>query len=548
MNIKSRGFLISLLCLVLVAVVAYAAYLGYRAFKVHRFNELGAASIEQANWTVARYWYQKALELDENNLEAISQLCFYANFYNDPNTVEWWKHYVTLDPEKQSLKLTYAEILMRHNHLEEAGKVLGGLTPEPDLKARYENAYSAYYIATGKLLEAEKHARSAIELNPEGDALKLNLLNLLLRLGNPESKDEVNSLLSDLTSKPENLAPVYRILLGYSTARGNWEESLKVARDLASLEDSRWDEKTAYLKLLIRFEPEKISDFLSQQEEPEPKLLEGICKVMIEANQAATALEWFKTLEPDSGLSYKMCLAELYVALGQWEDLIVTFENDQWQIFDYYRQAMLSRAYLAEGRDGASGRMWSQALKDVRETGVQELIRLATIVESWPEYEPRWLELLEDMLQNEVYTQWAYNKLQGYYFTNGATRELYRISQRIHKIRPDDGAILNNMVMEGLLLDENIALQLERAKALYDAHQDKPIPTSTYAFALLKNGKKQEAWDLVKTLDKRHLEIAEIAHYATVIAKATGHDQEASEYAEKAKSATLLPEEKALLD
>ena len=224
---------------------------------------------------------------------------------------------------------------------------------------------------------------------------------------------------------------------------------LKVARDLASLEDSRWYEKTAYLKLLIRFEPENISDFLAQLESPEPKLLEGICKVMIEANQAAAMLEWFKTLEPDSSLSYKMCLAELYAALGEWENLIRTFENDHWQIFDYYREVMLSRAYQAVGEEGLAGRMWSKSLKDVRETGVQELIRLATIVESWPEYEPRWLELLEDMLQNEVYTQWAYNKLQGYYFTNGATRELYRISQRIHKIRPDDGAILNNMVMEG---------------------------------------------------------------------------------------------------
>ena len=151
MNIKYRGLLISLLSLVLVAVVAFAAYVGYRTFKVHRFNELGAASIEQADWTVARYWYQKALEIDDQNLEAISQLCFYANFYNDPNTVKWWKHYITVDTETQSLQLTYAEILMRHNQLEEAGEVLSQLAPEPDLRGQIRKRFFRLLYRYGKI-------------------------------------------------------------------------------------------------------------------------------------------------------------------------------------------------------------------------------------------------------------------------------------------------------------------------------------------------------------------------------------------------------------
>ena len=551
MNTKLRGFLIFFTSLFIIVALGLAGYQGYKSYKTNRFIGLGDESVEKGDWAVARYWYQNALDVDNTNNRAISQLCYYADFFRDPNTVEWWKQYVEIEPESQNVKLSYAEILMRHIHLDEAGEMLQSITPEPDLEARYANIYSAYYIATGDLAKAEQYARDAIEKNPDADQLKLNLLNILLRLGSPESVSEINQLLTTLNSKPENLPGVYRILLAYATGRGNWEEALKIAEDLVSLDDSRWDEKVAYLKLLVRFDPDAIPTYLSELKTPPPKLLEGICKVMIETNKAPLMLDWIQTLEDlkhQDNLSYQMCIVELDMALENWTAIIDTFKDQSWQFFNYYREAALSRAYEENGDQGASDRMWSKAQKEARNEGVQELIRLASIIETWPSYEPRWLELLEDMLQNEVYAQWSYNKLQTYYFNAGATRELYRVSQRVHKIRPNDDGIVNNMVMQGLLLGEDLNLQYERAKSLYEKHEGKPIPTSTYAFSLYKQGKAAEAYQLITSLDERYLDIAEIAHYAAVISKAAGHEDEAVKYLEKAKTANLLPEEKALLN
>ncbi len=547
---NTKRVLIVFLILFSLILVGCLGFFGYHKYKVSRYNELGDAAITDGNWALARFWYLKTLEVDEKNPDALRELTYYASFFRDPNTLDWWRQYAEVEPESESIQLAFVEILLRNNQIEEAKERLDQINPLPELEARYENILSTYSISVKEFTEAEVHARKAIEISPEDPSLKLNLLNILLHRGDTTTQDEINSLLTELTSEEKNLPKVYRILLGYSIGLKNWEESLDISRKLAQHEDSTWYEKTAYVQLLLRFDSTEIPPFLNQITEPEPKFVEEVCKIFIQSGEPKLMLDWLDQLNEigvESNLSIEISRSEIYSSMQNWSELLVYLDDKNWDYFDYYRQALLSRAFYSTGKNDLSDQAWLKARKMARDMGLMEPTRLVTIVESWPEFEPRWLEMVEEMMSNQVHTRWAYNKLQSHYFAMGATQELYRVSQRAVKAFPEDAGIENNTIVQALLLNESISDQLVAAKSLYEKHKGKPIPTSTYAFALYKNGMVEEAYNLLMSLDQRYFDIAEIAHYAAVISQAAGHQDEAKIYLEKSKSASLLPEEKALL-
>jgi len=542
------------LSLGIIVILSLSSYFGFQAFKnykIGRYNGLATEALSKGNWNLSRFWYAKSLEIDPLNVEALTQLARGANFYQDPEGVNWWKQLTLAKPDANDAKFGYIEALLRTQQLDEAKAVLEGIQPSTEENPKFLNLQTAYCIAVQDMDQAEILARKSVEAKEDSVELKLNLLNILLQKGNPESRDEINEIMTNVSADQTNLPKLWRVLLGYSLGRKNWDESLKIAENLAKHPQAQWQEKVAYLKLLVKLDAEKVSAFLNDIKSPPTQMIEELSRVFNQIGYSELMLNWLDGLLEaglDENLSVQIAKADAYNSLKQWDHLITYVIAKDWGFFDYYRHLLLCRAYMDEGKNLESNREWSNALKKAKKAGIQEEGRMAQLLEQWPEFEPQWLSLLEEMLKDAVHARWAYNKLQSYYYNQGATQQLYHMSQIVRRSLPDDTGILNNYIMQGLLLREDLPGFLVLAQQLSDAYPGKPIPTSTYAFALFQNGKKEEAYALIKGLDERFFNIAEIAHYAAVIAKGAGDEAAAAEFREKAKNASLLPEEKALLD
>lgn len=545
MEVSKRGIIISITVLLCLFVVAGGSFFGYQHIKISRYNTLGDEAINSGKWRMAEFWYRKVIEKDHKNLHALTRLSYYTSFYGGSDPVFWWRERIEVEPNSNVAKFGLAKTLLKKGEIEEVEKILKQLHPLPEEVATYNNLLTATYIAKKDYTGAETSSRKALLSSPESAPLKLNLLSILLKQDDQNKVDEINTLLAEISSDKENLPDMWRILFGYAMGHQNWQQAIDVGRQLAEHPTARWDEKSGYAKLLMKFKPHELMPYLKSLKTVEPLMLEEVCRNLSRKGMSDKILEWLENLKISGyteNLSFEISYADALAGLSEWAKLETYLSEKNWQNFDYYRNALLSRAYFELDQNLEFRKHWKLATKLSREK-LQEELRLATIVEGWTSFHPQWITLVEEMLVHSVHSLWAYQKLQGYYYSESATWELYRISKKARKALPENDDIRNNAIMYSLLLDKELPEQLLAAELLYKKYKQKPIPATTYAFALYKNNLFKEAYQVIQNLDNRHIEIDEIAYYAAVISQAAGFEEIAKDYLKKAEKATLLPEE-----
>jgi hypothetical protein len=129
----------------------------------------------------------------------------------------------------------------------------------------------------------------------------------------------------------------------------------------------------------------------------------------------------------------------------------------------------------------------------------------------------------------------------------GDTIQLYGLGRLALKKHPDNTIIKNNVITMALLLDLNLPQHLLDAEKNYQNFPQAKALQTTYALALLKNGKTQEAVSQFDSYSTQDLQIPAIAAYYAKALLANGQKEKATPYIALAEKARLLPEEKALL-
>jgi predicted Zn-dependent protease len=108
--------------------------------------------------------------------------------------------------------------------------------------------------------------------------------------------------------------------------------------------------------------------------------------------------------------------------------------------------------------------------------------------------------------------------------------------------------VQNNFAQLSLLLNLNIDRGQKAAREVYEKDPKNPAYVSTYAFALYSAGDSKRAQKVLETLPPEELRKPEMAAYYGVILAAAGDRARASEFLGLGEKASLLPQEKALLE
>jgi len=137
--------------------------------------------------------------------------------------------------------------------------------------------------------------------------------------------------------------------------------------------------------------------------------------------------------------------------------------------------------------------------------------------------------------------------LYRHYSKSSDTQGLYRVLLRLSESDPTNLDVQNNLAQISLLLNAQPDEARRNAADLYHKMPSNPAYAATYAYALLTKGNVQEAERIMNTLsEEQRRDPAISAYYGICLAAAK--DSRARAFLETGKGATLLPEEKALID
>ena len=177
----------------------------------------------------------------------------------------------------------------------------------------------------------------------------------------------------------------------------------------------------------------------------------------------------------------------------------------------------------------------------------ESLLLLTRVIDDWG-WKNEGIDLLWQLAKYPEVQFEALHALYLHYAKTHDSQGLYRVLSRLNEIDPGDLKVQNNLAQVSLLLHVDLARAGKRATELYRKDPSNPAYVSTYAFALYEKGNLNGALSAMSKLRDDQLRDPPIAAYYAIFLAARGDKDKAREYLEQGKQASLLPEEKVLVE
>jgi hypothetical protein len=265
-------------------------------------------------------------------------------------------------------------------------------------------------------------------------------------------------------------------------------------------------------------------------------------------NLSREAIEWSTKLAPGV-IGHKLvqiALSDSFVAAKDWVGLQRLVNSGNWGTVDFLRNAISARALREQGNDPESAAQWNEAKKKVTANS-RHIMMLAETVEKWG-WRNEAIDLLWLVAKDPVKGDEALGTLYRYFAKNADTENLYRVLLHRLELHPNDRNVQNNYAQISLLLNLNTERAQKIAREIYEKEPANPAYVSTYAFALHAQGEAKKAAKVMEALTPEQLRQPEIAAYYGIILAAAGDHARAAEFLDLSEAASLLPQEKALVE
>jgi hypothetical protein len=326
--------------------------------------------------------------------------------------------------------------------------------------------------------------------------------------------------------------------------------ALELARQLDSFPNKTFADRILLLSALDAAKDNGFAPFLEEMKTSSADDPERVAALLTWLNmhkRETEAIAWSATLAPGI-LGQKMvqiALSDSLVAARNWVGLQRLVNSGNWGTVDFLRSALHARALREMGNEGDFASQWNEALKKIAADPRQAMV-LAETVEKWG-WRAEAIELLWLVTKDPVRGEDALRALYRYFVKTNDAENLYRVLLHQSELHPDDRDVQNNFAQLSLLLNLNPERGQKTAREVYEKDPKNPAYVSTYAFALHIQGDTKKALKVLETLTPDQLHKPEIAAYYGILLAATG-DPRAGEFLDLGEKATLLSQEKALIE
>lgn len=538
----------------IILVLSVGGVFGYRTFRGWQQRKLiaqGNAFAYQGDFKRASLNARRILQLNPESVEGFRLLARVAEQTGSSAAVEARRRVVDLGRATAEDLILLARDAVRFDDRPTAELAMSKLPPEAKNRADYHALLADIAYAQRNGIEMERELSEAQRLDPTNKDYALHLAALRLNANDRVISERGRDALLELRKDPALRRDATRHLAENAIRRRDFDEAVKLARELDAMPDRQFTDRLVLLSALRAANDPAFLQFLDELQNSVGDNRDAVAALIswMNANRRAQdAIAWAAKLPPElmSGRIVPIALADSYVAMHDWAGLLRLTKAGNWGTLDFLRSALAARAYRELGQESDAKAQWTDAVRKV--TGnTRTALLLAETVEKW-NWQAEAIDLLWAGAKDEVKGDDALRTLYERFAKTDDTANLYRVLLRQLERHPDDSNVKNNVAQLSLLLKLNSARGRELAREVYEKDPRNPAYVSTYAFSLFDNGDAKRALQTMETLPETERRKPEIAAYYGMILAAAGDGARAAEFLDLGERAKLLPEEKTLME
>jgi cytochrome c-type biogenesis protein CcmH/NrfG len=537
--------------ILLVSVLGVVGYKQFRAWQQRRLIAEANALVVQGDYRRAGLDARRLMQINPENAEAFRIMARIAEKTGLRTAMEWRRRVMELGAATPNDLILLARAAIRFDDRATADAAMSKLPESAKQSADYHALLADIAFAQRDGIEMERQLSEAARLDPENKDYRMRLAALRLGAVDSSVRAQGKAILTEMQKDPLLRREATRYLAEDALRQNMTLTALELARQLDSFPEKNFTDRILLLSALDAAKDNGLSAFLEEMKTSsaeDPERAAALITWLNVHRRSKDAVTWSATLPPGviGQKLVQIALSDAFVAAQDWVGLQRLVNSGNWGTVDSLRNALSARALRELGNTADSASQWNEAVKKVAAEPRQSLT-LAETVEKWG-WRNEAIELLWLVAKDPTKGDEALKTLYNYFAKNDDTQNLYRVLLHRIELHPDDRNIQNNFAQLALLLNLNADRGQKVAREVYEKDPKNAAYASTYAFALHVQGETKKALKVLEALTPEQLHQPEVAAYYGIMLAATGDQVRAREYLDLGEKATLLPEEKALIE
>jgi Flp pilus assembly protein TadD len=535
----------------LLGVAGYFSLSAFRAWQVRRLLAEANALINEHDYKHASLDAQRVLELSPEDADAMRVIARSAESAGLRSAMEFWRRVAELSKNAESDVLAWARCAIRFGDAVSASKALDAM-PEPGRRtADYHAKRSDVALIRHDLVEYERELLEAKRIDPQNKKYDLALATLHVAANDIATHEDGVRELLDLREDESFRRDAMHRLADDALRRNQITRALDYARELDGSPKRDFSDRLLLLSILKAGgdgEMQSLLEQLKKEASDDAMKIGALVGWMNSQKMSVEAVAWIKTLPPTmlAKRTVPLNVAEAFIATSDWDGLRKFCAETKWDTLDYMRNALAARALREAGQVQESSQEWKEAVAKVG-TRSEQIFGLAELARKWG-WQNEAIDLWWLAAKDPINAEKTLRMLYDFYAGHRDTQELYRVLVHLEKVRPRDRAVCNNLAQISLLLNLNADQAYRLAREVYEQEPKNANYASTYAFSLYLQGDVKKALQVLAGFSETELEQPQIAAYYGVMLANNGDFPRAAKFLDLGEKASLLPEEKKLVE
>jgi cytochrome c-type biogenesis protein CcmH/NrfG len=538
----------------LILVVSIGGAVGYKQFRAWQQRRLIAeanALVTQGDYRRASLDARRLLQINPESAEACRIMARLSEKAGSRGALDWRRRVMELGAATPNDLILLARAAVRFDDRATADVAMSKLPESAKTSAEYHALLADIAFAQHNGTEMERQLSEAARLEPANKDYTMRLAALRLGANDPDIRAKGKQTLLEMQNDPLLRREATRFLAEDALRQNTTLAALELARLLDSFPNKTFADRILLLSALDAAIDKGFAAFLEEMKTDsadDPEKAAALLTWLNMHKRATDAIAWSAKLQPGimGQKLVQIALSDAFVGAKDWAGLQRLVNSGNWGTVDFLRNALHARALRELGNEADSAAQWNEAMKKVA-ADPRQVVTLAETVEKWG-WRAEAIELLWVAAKDPVKGEDALRALYGYFAKNGDTQNLYRVLLHQLELHPDDRNVQNNFAQLSLLLNLNADRGQKLAREVYEKEPKNPAYASTYAFALHVQGDTKKALKVLETLTSGELHKPEVAAYYGIMLAASGDQTRAGEFLDLGEKASLLPEEKTLIE
>ncbi|MDQ6623259.1 MAG: hypothetical protein M3Y86_07215 [Verrucomicrobiota bacterium] len=538
--------------LVVFIALCWAGFHFYRQWEEAHLVRRAAAYKSGGDLKTASLNARRALQLNPRNVDATRLIAELAEKTGDRTAIDWRRKVLELNPGSIDDALALVRSALWIRDFATAAKTLESIEARAETQPEFQAASGRFAEMRKDLGAAEAHWTKATELAPNDKDYRFQLALLQIGMGDATKRAEALRVLEELRGDAKERAAATRTLIIDGVAH---HVDPKISRDLAaelqSYPEASFSDHILYLEILRQLKDPAYADYLARLKKEVPAKgsdLAALISWMVRNKMLQEAIDYAGSVSAEERGKWPvpLAIADAYAQAKDWVTLERVAKESNWAGYDFLRRAFLARALRGEGKELAADQELSAAQKEAA-SNTAMLSMLTQTIADWG-WQDDAIELLWSLTKAPETRMDALQTLYDHYTKVSDTSGIFRTLSKFAEINPNDRPLQNNLAQISLLLGVDVEHARKEAAELAAEEPGNPGFVSTYAFALMSKGDIKGALQAMRTLTDAQLNEPSIATYYGLVLAAAGEKEKAREYLQRSAQASLLPEEKTLVE